>query len=320
MSKLSLEDFLRQAINVHGTKYEYDVATYDGSKSPLRIQCPHHGWFEKSLGNHISGKQGCPTCARISGDKKRRKTLDQFINEAKVIHGDSYHYDHFVYQNASTKSWITCPTHGKFEQTPDVHVNQKCGCPECGKLRTLRAMRLSDEEILNLIKDSIGSTYDTSLVKERPNHSEIPLVCDKHGKFVKHLEAIRQGHGCSECSKKFGKMQNEWLRSLGVDQVLWQKRVYLEDRFIVADAFDPNTNTVYEFWGDYHHGNPKVYDASHPYCFNGLTMGELYEATLIKIESIKRMNYNLVQIWESEWKSLTNNTPEGSSKDAGQSN
>ena len=43
-----------------------------------------------------------------------RKNTEQFIAEAKAIHGDKYDYSKVSYINNSTKVSIVCSTHGDF--------------------------------------------------------------------------------------------------------------------------------------------------------------------------------------------------------------
>lgn len=62
-----------------------------------------------------------------------RKTTQQFIAEAKLIHGDKYDYSKVEYKTNKDKVCIICPTHGEFWQTPNGHLNDKSGCPKCAK-------------------------------------------------------------------------------------------------------------------------------------------------------------------------------------------
>lgn len=60
-----------------------------------------------------------------------KKTTEQFIAEAKAIHGDKYDYTTVKYRNCDTKVEIICKKHGSFFQTPYNHCNKKQGCPKC---------------------------------------------------------------------------------------------------------------------------------------------------------------------------------------------
>ena len=44
-----------------------------------------------------------------------KRTTEQFVEEAKKIHGDKYDYSVSEYINSHTKIKIRCPEHGIFE-------------------------------------------------------------------------------------------------------------------------------------------------------------------------------------------------------------
>ena len=60
----------------------------------------------------------------------KKKTTKQFIEEARLVHGDRYDYSKSEYVNATTKVIIVCPIHGEFSQRPCDHLNGH-GCKHC---------------------------------------------------------------------------------------------------------------------------------------------------------------------------------------------
>ena len=74
-----------------------------------------------------------------------------------------------------------------------------------------------------------------------------------------------------------------------------------ETRYRV-DGYCTETNTIYEFHGDYWHGNPKIYKSDHINVVNGKTMGELYQNTIFREQQLVALGYNIVIMWESEFK------------------
>ena len=68
-----------------------------------------------------------------------------------------------------------------------------------------------------------------------------------------------------------------------------------------VDGYDPKTNTVYEFHGDFWHGNPVVYNPSDINNKNKKTFGQLYQETIDKENRIRQNGYNLVVIWENDF-------------------
>ena len=71
-----------------------------------------------------------------------------------------------------------------------------------------------------------------------------------------------------------------------------------------ADGFCKETNTIYEFHGDFWHGNPKKYPSEKLNCISKKTFGELYENTKQREEEIIQRGYTLVTIWEYDWNKL----------------
>lgn len=65
-----------------------------------------------------------------------RKTTEQFVAEAKAIHGDKYDYSKVSYINNSTKVCIVCPQHGEFWQYPKVHLKGN-GCRKCPRKKKM---------------------------------------------------------------------------------------------------------------------------------------------------------------------------------------
>lgn len=70
---------------------------------------------------------------------------------------------------------------------------------------------------------------------------------------------------------------------------------------IRVDGYDPIINTIYEFHGDFWHGNPAVYKADDFNIVRKETFANLYLQTIKRDQFIIQNGYNLVTIWESDW-------------------
>lgn len=128
---LSIEEFIRKAIKVHGNKYDYSKVNYINSKTKVCIICPKHGEFEQIANNHIRGAE-CPKCALEKIIKAKTKTSEQFINEANKTHNNKYNYDKTDYKGCFEKVIIICPIHGEFVQRAYSHLSGQ-GCPKCSQ-------------------------------------------------------------------------------------------------------------------------------------------------------------------------------------------
>ena len=67
-----------------------------------------------------------------------------------------------------------------------------------------------------------------------------------------------------------------------------------------VDGID-NENIIYEFIGDYWHGNPEVFNLNDVNQSNHKTFGELYENTIIKFIELSKLGYIIKYIWENDW-------------------
>ena len=72
--KLSTEDFIEKAREIHGDFYDYSKVEYVDSNTPVTIICPIHGEFEQAPIVHLSG-HGCTRCSRKSNGEERINVL-----------------------------------------------------------------------------------------------------------------------------------------------------------------------------------------------------------------------------------------------------
>ena len=59
--KLTTEEFIKKAREIHGDKYDYSLVDYKNAHTKIKIICPIHGEFEQAPFNHLNGK-GCLKC------------------------------------------------------------------------------------------------------------------------------------------------------------------------------------------------------------------------------------------------------------------
>jgi hypothetical protein len=57
------EKFIQDAIDLHGTRYDYSKTIYVNCKTKITIVCPVHGDFLQTPANHLNCR-GCQKCAR----------------------------------------------------------------------------------------------------------------------------------------------------------------------------------------------------------------------------------------------------------------
>ena len=77
MKKLTTEEFIRRAKDIHGDKYDYSKVVYKGVDTQVTIICPIHGEFQQTPYHHLNRKQGCPICNESQMEKNTAKFLDE---------------------------------------------------------------------------------------------------------------------------------------------------------------------------------------------------------------------------------------------------
>lgn len=129
MKRLTKEEFILKAREIHGWKYDYSKVEYKNNRTKVCIICPEHGEFWQAPSCHLN-KEGCRMCSNEKLSKERLKTNENWIEQCNKIHNNKYEYNKTVYKGYRKKVIITCPIHGDFVQLAYNHLQGK-GCPKC---------------------------------------------------------------------------------------------------------------------------------------------------------------------------------------------
>jgi hypothetical protein len=296
-NKIILFDtILKRFKEKHNGKYDYSLVNYTGAHNKIKIICPIHGIFEQKPTLHLSGS-GCPFCAN-----NIKKSNEQFIQDAIKIHGNKYDYSLVNYTGAHNKIKIICPIHGIFEQKPYSHL---CGdsCSKCAKQLLGKLNTKSLDKFIEEANKIHNNKYDYSNVDYINTNIKIKIICPIHGEFKQLPYSHLQNHGCSKCSTFISKSETLWLDSLQIPKHYRNITLTLKDGSkIKPDGYDPNTNTIYEFYGDFWHGNINRFKSDSINKVINKTFIELYEKTMLREDKIKDNGYNIISIWESDFK------------------
>lgn len=293
--RLTTEQFVIKARAVHGLNYEYSSVNYTTSHQKIVICCPVHGQFEQTPNSHLNGA-GCPSC--YHEHKASQVTTEDFIRRAVEHHGDRYDYSKSVYTRSYNKIEVLCPIHGSFFPQAGQHMIGS-PCVKCyhDSMRKTEAQFICEAGLVH------GNKYDYSQAQYSGYFDNVVIICNEHGEFVQRADIHLRGSGCSKCvSTMTSSVSRQWLDSLNLPSVVYEYRIPTT-RFH-ADGFCPETNTIYEFYGDFWHGHPTRYDPSAINSIKNCTFGELYAQTKQREEIITALGYNLVTLWESDWNTM----------------
>ena len=239
----------------------------------------------------------------------QRKTQQQFIEEAIKIHGDAIDFSKAVYVNRKEHVKINCltnPEHPEWRSRPNDILKGK-GCPRCAIESKTKTQQQFIEEAIKIHGDAIDFSKAV-YVKDKEHVKLNCLTNPEHPEWSASPNHILGGSGCPRCAKSsISDISQRWLDHKGIPDnpgVTREVVINIGDKIFKADGFDPNTNTIYEFHGDFYHGNPKIHnlDAINP--VNRKTYGELLKKTQERTRLLKSAGYNVVSIWESDWEKI----------------
>jgi len=189
MSKrVTTTEFIERAKAVHGDRYDYSHAVYQGIHQYVTIVCPEHGPFKQTPGNHYYGK-GCSDCG---GSKPH--TTESFIEAAREVHGETYDYSLVEYSSNKAHITIICSDHGPFSQIAAVHLRGN-GCPKCGG-----NLKHSKKSFIEKAQSVHGDRFDYSQVEYKNAHAKVTINCPDHGPFEQSPSNHFAGKACDECA------------------------------------------------------------------------------------------------------------------------
>jgi hypothetical protein len=195
--RLTKEEFIERANNVHSLLYSYEKVEYVNYDTPVLITCKEHGDFSQTPASHLSGN-GCQEC---SGTKPL--TEEEFIRRSSISHKNKYDYSLVYYKSRLEHVTIICPIHGEFSQTPKNHMRGN-GCMLCGLdivIQKNKNSMMKEDTFLNLSEEIHDGKYDYKDVVYIDMNTEVSIICPIHGQF-KQLPRYHLRGGCIKCGGK----------------------------------------------------------------------------------------------------------------------
>lgn len=124
----------------------------------------------------------------------------QFIEKAKLIHGEKYSYRNAIYLGSKEKIEILCIEHGLFWQEPRNHL-AGFGCKKCGYNNVSKNLEYSLEEFISKSNTIHNNKYDYKYVIYSGSKNKVKIICPTHGEFLQTPASHMVGKGCYKCGK-----------------------------------------------------------------------------------------------------------------------
>lgn len=217
---------------------------------------------------------------------KTGRTTEEFIKEAKLIHGNTYNYSKSIYTRRKDKTIIICKKHGEFQQTPDKHLIGN-GCDKCAHDKLDNSRRKDLKTFICQANITHNNFYTYKKSKYFNWRTKVEITCPKHGSFFQVPNNHLRGHGCHKCIGNTSKAELEILKFIRKNTtcvVLQNDRTQIKPKEL--DIYIPDLNLAFEFNGTYWHSE-RFKDINH---------------RENKTKLCKNKNINLIHIEERDWK------------------
>lgn len=303
-----------QLKEVFGNRYK--LIEYKAYKSVMC--CSKHGNFVKAPWACLNQKYGgCSQC---------RKEQQEKLKQLDLVQQRKYEYPNGIKFVDRTRygRLYNCPIHGNFYSTDDK-VLKGCGCLRCiaDKLVDTAILlelpkgitRLKPTQHLKRLRQHYTWLKLTLQSKDKPNLSCRCSICGHTWETIIHN--IRKSViGCPKCGRELAnlKTQNEPQVTTttnnsrkGLSWILWLEKnlkielhgahnksehcIQLNKKKAFVDGYNPSTNEVYEFLGDYWHGNAltKYRDK------------DKFANTMRRLQEIASKGYIVHYVWEADF-------------------
>jgi hypothetical protein len=160
----------------------------------------------------------------------KKKTTEEFIEDARKAHGEKYDYSKVEYVNNNKKVCIICKEHGEFMQLPRIHTGG-FGCPKCAGVYS------DTETFIKKASKKYHNFYDYSKVVYNNSTKPVTIICPDHGEFTttpnKHLYAS----GCPGCTSR--------NLSRGIRKVVMGVGINDYDGLVTKDT---HVSIIYDIW------------------------------------------------------------------------
>lgn len=229
------EQFISEARNIWGNKYDYSLTEYKGALRKVKIK--YKGIIlEQSATSHLQG-QSC------------ENTLNQdlFLLKSKEIHGNRYDYSLVNFKHSNVA--VLIGYNGVYyTQKPYHHLSGSR--PENLKL----AVRKTTKAFIHESQHVHDFKYSYDKTEYLKNQIKVVIICPIHGEFSQIPLSHLQGCGCPNCSESKGeKIIDKFLKENNINYTRQHKFSDCRNIFeLPFDFYIASMRTCIEFDGKQH--------------------------------------------------------------------
>jgi 5-methylcytosine-specific restriction endonuclease McrA len=108
VARLTTEEFVAKATQVHGGRYTYDKVVYETKLSKIVVTCPKHGDYEVSATIHIQGHIGRCCANEAKKGIRTRKDTPEYLERKAALAKESMFFEGVSCQICGNKTRYSC--------------------------------------------------------------------------------------------------------------------------------------------------------------------------------------------------------------------
>lgn len=277
---------------IHQTDPHISLLEFSGVRKRAKFECTLDGhiWSTVAMDFH-----GCRKCA----DRHLRQPFESYLKLLKNSSTECLSPEEDYDGVGRSTLTFRCKKCEHIWKTSSRSAKQhNFSCPECAKVRfSLNRTKKHSEFVKELHKKHARlRVIGRYLGANKP----IRMQCTK----CKHEwnpvpSSLLYGTGCPSCAKQYSKVSIEWLEACARALRLRIRHFENAGEFKIpetrfrADGYNARNKLIFEFLGDFWHGNPKV--------FSSASAKEKYDKTIDRVNSLLSLGYTVVYTWERDF-------------------
>jgi DNA-directed RNA polymerase subunit M/transcription elongation factor TFIIS len=266
---------------------------YKNNKTKLNFKCPKGHEYFMNFNAFKNAGHRCPVCAG--------KVRFKYAFVKQYVEKDGTKLLSCGYTNSHIKLDFLCPRGHKYFMNFSEFKNGGYRCPKCGIESAASKRRLSFNEVKQYVEADGTKLLSTEYANA---HTKLDFKCPKDHEYSNNFNNFKsKGQRCPRCSGgQVSKISQVWLDSLNIPGLEREHPLVINGKKYSVDGYDLATNKVYEFLGDFWHGNPVSFSPEDINPMNKKSYGQLYKETFERFAELKSVGYKIKYIWEKDFK------------------
>lgn len=198
VKKLTKEEFVEKAKNIHGDRYSYENVNYVNAHERVEIYCNScKESFPMAPYAHTNKEQGCYNC---SLKEKSFQALENRLNLLKKYYDSRYTFPDISFTRNNDYITVKCNIHDKEYTHQLSHFILGKFKPSCCNEENRRIKRFNS--FYNKLSEYHRDKYTYDVDSFKTVLDPIIIYCPIHGKQLQKPSVHLKGHECYHCGQE----------------------------------------------------------------------------------------------------------------------